>query len=302
MDTPFDSYLNNKPSCHAFGGVTPRSGRLCRPKKRRPLGRRDMEIGLDRGNLESYIQAKMRGKDILLMTHIVLGSPSWESCLQVIESMVEAGVDLMELQIPFSEPMADGPVILKANQKALENGVTVRACLDFAQKVTETFDIPFLIMSYYNILFKYGVERFAQTLKERNLKGAIVPDLPPEEGQEYLDLMKKHELIPVLFFSPTTPDDRMQYIASLAQGFIYCLSRKGVTGADTNFSSDLAGYLARCRQATRLPLAVGFGVKDKSDIDFLKGKADIAVIGSQTIRLVENEGSAAVGAFIRGLS
>ncbi len=250
---------------------------------------------------DAYLKKRMAEKDILLMTHIVLGYPSWEPCFQVIEAMVEAGVDLMELQIPFSEPMADGPVILKANQQALERGVTVQGCLDFAREVSETFNIPFLIMSYYNILFKYGVERFAQTLAERNLQGAIVPDLPPEEGQEYLDLMKKHRLTPVLFFSPTTPDDRMQYIASLAQGFIYCLSRKGVTGADTHFSSDLTGYLARCRRATSLPLALGFGIKEKADIDFLKGKADIAVIGSQTIRLVENEGFGAVGDFIRSL-
>jgi tryptophan synthase alpha chain len=250
---------------------------------------------------DAYLKKRMAEKDILLMTHIVLGYPSWETCLKVIESMVEAGVDLMELQIPFSEPMADGPVILKANQKALENGVTVKACLDFAQKMAGTFEIPFLIMSYYNILLKYGVERFARTLEERNLKGAIVPDLPPEEGQEYLDLMKKHGLSPILFFSPTTPDDRMQYIASLAQGFIYCLSRKGVTGADTQFSTDLAGYLARCRQATTLPLALGFGIKDKADINFIKGKADIAVIGSQTIRIVDNEGSGAVRNFIRSL-
>ncbi len=250
---------------------------------------------------DAYLKKRMAEKDILLMTHIVLGYPSWETCFQVIEAMVEAGVDLMELQIPFSEPMADGPVILQANQKALENGVTVKACLDFAQKVTGTFDIPFFIMSYYNILFKYGVERFAQTLKQRNLQGAIVPDLPPEEGQEYLEVMKKLTLSPILFFSPTTPDDRMQFIASLGQGFIYCLSRKGVTGADTQFSSDLAGYLARCRQATSLPLALGFGIKEKGDIDFIKGKADIAVIGSQTIRIVEQQGSGAVGDFIRSL-
>jgi tryptophan synthase, alpha subunit len=248
-----------------------------------------------------YLKKRLAEKDILLMTHIVLGYPSWETCLQVIEAMVESGVDLMELQIPFSEPMADGPVILKANQKALENGVTVRGCLDFAQEVTKRFDIPFFIMSYYNILFKYGVERFAVTLAERNLMGTIVPDLPPEEGQEYLQLMKQHGLSPILFFSPTTPDSRLKYIASLAQGFIYCLSRKGVTGADTRFSSELAGYLARCRQATSLPLAVGFGVKEKTDIDFLKGNADIAVIGSQTIRIVEDQGSEAVGAFIRSL-
>jgi tryptophan synthase alpha chain len=250
---------------------------------------------------DTYLNKRLAEKDILLMTHIVLGYPSWETCLQVIGAMVEAGVDLMELQIPFSEPMADGPVILKANQKALESGVTVQECLDIAQEVARRFDIPFLVMSYYNILFKYGVERFAQTLKDRNLQGAIVPDLPPEEGQEYLQLMKQQGLSPILFFSPTTPDDRMQYIASLAQGFIYCLSRKGVTGADTRFSSELAGYLARCRQATSLPLAVGFGVKEKTDIDFLKGKADIAVIGSQTIRIVEDQGSGAVGDFIRSL-
>ena len=250
---------------------------------------------------DSYLEKRLAEKDILLMTHIVLGYPSWETCLQVIQAMVEAGVDLMELQIPFSEPMADGPVILRANQKALKNGVTVKRCLDFAQEVTRRFDIPFFIMSYYNIFFKYGVERFAVTLAERNLKGTIVPDLPPEEGQEYLQLMKQHGLSPILFFSPTTPDDRMQYIDSLANGFIYCLSRKGVTGADTQFSSQLAGYLARCRQATSLPLAVGFGVKEKADIDFLKGKADIAVLGSQTIRIVEEQGSGAVGAFIRSL-
>lgn len=251
--------------------------------------------------LDSYLNKKMQEKKILLMTHIVLGYPSWETCLQVIESMVKAGVDLMELQIPFSEPMADGPVILKANSRALEQGVTVQQCLDFAREVTGTFDIPFLIMSYYNILFKYGMERFTRTLEERNLQGAIVPDLPPEEGQEYLKLMKKNDLSPILFYSPTTSNARMQYIASLAQGFIYCLSRKGVTGADTDFSSDLAAYLARCRKNTTLPLAVGFGVKDRGDVDFLKGKADIAVIGSQTIRLVEQEGSGAVGNFILGL-
>jgi tryptophan synthase alpha chain len=250
---------------------------------------------------DAYLKKRMAEKDILLMTHIVLGYPSWETCFQVIEAMVKAGVDLMELQIPFSEPMADGPVILRANQKALDNGVTVKACLDFAQKVTGTFDIPFFIMSYYNILFKYGVERFIQSLKQRNLEGAIVPDLPPEEGQEYLEVMKEHGLSPILFYSPTTPDDRMQYIASLAKGFIYCLSRKGVTGADTQFSSELTGYLAQCRRATSLPLALGFGIKEKADIDFIKSKADIAVIGSQTIRLVENEGSGAVGNFIRGL-
>lgn len=251
--------------------------------------------------LESYLRNKLEQKKILLMTHIVLGYPSFDDSLRIIESMVAAGVDLMELQIPFSEPTADGPIIVRANQEALKGGVTVRNCLKIAQKVAGTFDIPFLIMSYYNILFKFGVKDFITAMSDCGLRGAIIPDLPPEEGRQYLELMHAHDLAPILIFSPTTTLDRMGYIASFARGFIYCVARKGVTGEDTNFSEELAGYLARCRQATALPIALGFGVKEKSDIDFLKGKADIAVIGSQTIRVMEQKGIAAVDDFIRGL-
>jgi len=243
----------------------------------------------------------LKEQDILIMSHIVLGYPSFEECFEIIEAMVKGGVDLMELQIPFSEPIADGPVILRANQKALQMGVTVRACLDFAQEVARTFDIPFLIMSYYNILFKYGVERFIADMPKRNLRGTIVPDLPPEEGEEYLSAMQDQWLSPIFIFSPTTSDARMEYIASLARGFIYCVARKGVTGADTDFSKGLTEYLARCRKATSLPLALGFGVKEKADIDYLRGKVDIAVIGTQMIRLVESEGVGAVESFIRNL-
>jgi tryptophan synthase alpha chain len=251
--------------------------------------------------LESYLRTRVQEKEILLMTHIVLGYPTFEDSFKIIEAMVEAGVDIMELQIPFSEPIADGPVILHANQKSLAAGATVQKCLDFAEKVTGTFDIPFLFMSYYNILFKYGVERFAAAMTKRRLHGAIVPDLPPEEGKEYLAVMQEHNLAPIFIFSPTTPDERMKYLASFARGFIYCVARKGVTGADTTFSTELDSYLARCREATDLPLALGFGVKEKKDIDFLKGKVDIAVIGSQTIRLVDKGGAGVVGSFIRGL-
>ena len=133
------------------------------------------------------------------------------------------------------------------------------------------------------------------------MRGAIIPDLPPEEGRDYLSAMQGHHLSPILIFSPTTSDTRMKYLASFARGFIYCVARKGVTGADTTFSSDLASYLGRCRKACSLPLAVGFGVKERRDIDFLKGKADIAVIGTQTIRIMEQGGISAVGDFIRSL-
>ena len=251
--------------------------------------------------LEAYLRSRLKAGNILIMTHIVVGYPSFEDSYKMVETMVEAGVDLMELQIPFSEPIADGPVILHANQKALMRGATVQKCFNFAGRVASTFDIPFLFMSYYNILFKYGVNRFASKTAEKGLRGAIVPDLPAEEGKDYINAMGNHNLAPIFIFAPTTPDDRMKYLASFGQGFIYCVARKGVTGLDTDFSLELDRYLDRCRKATGLPLALGFGVRDRADIDFLKGKADIAVIGTQTIRIMEQQGIAAVGEFIKGL-
>ena len=251
--------------------------------------------------LETYLKNKLEKKGLLLMTHIVLGYPSFEDSLRIIESMVEAGVDLMELQIPFSEPIADGPVILKANQKSLSAGASVQKCFDLAREAAKTFPIPFLFMSYYNILYQYGIHDFARAAAESGLQGAIVPDLPPEEGKDYLSAMDRNRLAPVFIFSPNTSAERMTYIASVGRGFIYCVARKGVTGAGTDFSNQLSEYLALCRQATDLPLALGFGVKEKKDMDYLKGKADIAVIGTQTIRLIDTEGIEAVGPFIRSL-
>jgi tryptophan synthase alpha chain len=251
--------------------------------------------------LESYLRKKLDEKEILLMTHIVLGYPSFHDSLRLIEVMVASGVDLMELQIPFSEPTADGPVIVHANQKALQAGATVADCLNLAETAAGNFDIPFLLMSYYNIPFRYGVDRFVSAMSHGGLRGAIIPDLPPEEGRAYLDAMHAHNLAPILIFSPTTSLDRMRTIAASGGGFIYCVARKGVTGEATNFSEELEGYLRRCRRNTSLPLALGFGIKEKSDIDFLKGKADIAVIGSQTIRVMEQKGVASVGDFIRSL-
>jgi tryptophan synthase alpha chain len=251
--------------------------------------------------LESYLKQRLKEKEILLMTHIVLGYPTFEDAFTIIEEMVNAGVDLMELQIPFSEPIADGPIILHANQKALAGGATVQKCMDFAQKAVKSFDIPFLFMSYYNILFKFGVERFAGAMHTNGIVGAIIPDLPPEEGGDYLDAMEKYHLSPIFIFSPTTPEERMVYLNSFGKGFIYCVARKGVTGVATDFSRQLTEYLLRCRRATDLPLALGFGVKEREDVDFLKGKADIAVIGSETIRLMDSAGIGSVGKFINSL-
>lgn len=251
--------------------------------------------------LEKYIKDKLKEKEILLMTHIVAGYPSYEDSYKIIKSMVNAGVDLMELQIPFSEPIADGPVILNANQIALQKGATVQKCFDLAKKVSNDFDIPFLFMSYCNIIYKYGIDDFVKKSAEYGLKGMIIPDLPHEEGQEYLTAMDNNNLDPIFLFSPATPLDRMKEISTYAKGFIYCVARKGVTGLNTSFSKNLVDYLSDCRKATNLPLALGFGVKEKKDIDFLKGKVEIAIIGTETIRLIDNKGINAVEGFIKSL-
>lgn len=252
--------------------------------------------------IENYIKEKLENKDVLLMTHIVIGYPDFETSMRTVEEMVEAGVDLMELQIPFSEPIADGPVILHANQRALTAGSTVEKCFQFAEEVAQRFDIPFLFMSYCNILYRYGMQAFVKRMAEAGLTGAIVPDLPPEEAGEYLAAMSGYNLDPIFIYSPNTTDERLRLIADHAGGFVYCVARKGVTGSSTDFSSELGDYLNRCRQATDLPLAMGFGVKDANDVAFLTGKADIAVIGTQTIRILDEEGIGGVAPFIRDLA
>src|SRR5450432_4206810 len=154
--------------------------------------------------LEAYLRKEREQKEILLMTHIVPGYPDFDTSLRLVERMVESGVELMELQIPFSEPIADGPVILRANQVALSGGSSVLRCFEFAAEVARRFPIPFLFMSYYNVLFKHGTSSFVTRMAEANLKGAIVPDLPPEEGGDYLKAMGDAALDPVFIYSPNT--------------------------------------------------------------------------------------------------
>jgi tryptophan synthase alpha chain len=251
--------------------------------------------------LEQYVKDRLAQRGMLLMTHIVVGHPDFDTSLRLVETMVQAGVDLMELQIPFSEPIADGPVILRANQEALNRGATVERCFQLAFQVARRFDLPFLFMTYYNVLFRQGVGPFASRMRAARMKGAIVPDLPPEEGADYLKAMTENALAPIFIFSPNTKATRMKELAQHGRGFIYCVTRKGVTGSDTAFSSELTDYLARARAATSLPLAVGFGVKEKCDVDFLRGKADIAVVGSETLRVLDKSGVEGVGTFLKSL-
>ena len=252
-------------------------------------------------NLEQQLKERLQHKEILLMTHIVLGYPSFEVNRQVIGQMVANGVDCIEMQLPFSEPMADGPVILKANQDSLAGGTRIADCLAFGAEMTAAHDIPFLFMTYYNIIFKYGEQPFFARAKEAGIRGLIVPDLPPEQGETFFRLADEYEIAPILIFAPTSTDERMRELDRVGRGFIYCVARRGVTGKKSDLGADFADYLRRCRAATTKPLAVGFGIQDRADIQALIGRADMAVIGSQTIRLVDAEGPGAVGPFIAGL-
>ncbi len=236
------------------------------------------------------------------MTHLVLGYPSLDVNRQVIRQMADNGVDCIELQIPFSEPMADGPVILKANQDALESGIRVEDCISFTEEIIREFPhVHFLFMTYYNIIYRYGEEAFIKRSAEIGIRGFIVPDLPPEEGESYLQLSKQYKTAPIMFFTPTSTDERMVEVAQYGDGFMYCVARKGVTGRQTEMDDNLAEHLDRCRQATGLPLAVGFGISTREDVAMLEGKADMAIIGTATIRLVDEQGANAVGPFISGL-
>lgn len=253
--------------------------------------------------LQIELQQRLKNKNILLMTHLVLGYPSLDTNREVIEQMAANGVDCIELQIPFTEPFADGPVIMKANQASLQGGITVEQCLVFAEEMATKYpDVCFLFMTYYNIVFKYGEADFLRRTRDIGLYGTIIADLPPEEGQEYLTLSKEMGLAPINFFTPTSTPHRMAEVAQQGAGFVYCVARRGVTGKQTVIDETLASYLQQCRQATDLPLAVGFGISNRDDIAMLTGKADMAVIGTAMIRLVDEQGAAAVGPFIAELT
>jgi tryptophan synthase alpha chain len=252
--------------------------------------------------LENVIERAKENRKILLMTHLVLGYPSFDENRKAIKEMAEAGVEFIELQIPFSEPTADGPVILKANSRSLENGTKVSECLEFAKEVCAAYpDVSFLFMTYYNIVFVFGENQFLSKAKEIGIKGFIVPDLPPEEAGSWLSGCRDQHLDSVFIFTPTHTGERLKQIAEVAQGFVYCVGRRGVTGKKTDFDNSLAQQIEAYRSATNLPLALGFGVQEKADIDFLVGKIDIAVIGSKLIELHEESGVEAIGQFLKSL-
>ena len=223
----------------------------------------------------------------MIMTHVVCGYPSFEDNWKELEVMQEFGVDLVELQFPFSEPSADGPLFVKANQEAIENGVHVQDCFDFMAKVTAHFSFKVVMMGYFNTIFKTGQRTFLERLKAAGGQGFIVPDLPIEEAGELHAIAKELGLSPVVLMTPTNSDQRLAELAKTADGFVYTVARKGVTGSNTDMGGELAEFIARCKQFTDVPLAVGFGVSEAKDVEFIGNHADIAVIGTAALKAWE---------------
>jgi len=223
----------------------------------------------------------------LVMTHVVCGYPSFDANWKALEIMQEFGVDMVELQFPFSEPSADGPLFVKANQQAITDGVHVDDCFEFMKKVTDTFSFKVVMMGYYNTVFKTGQRAFMQRLKEAGGEAFILPDLPVEEARELHDIAAELDLSPIVLMTPTNSDERLAKLAECADGFIYVVARKGVTGSDTDMNKEVSDFIQRCQHYTELPLAVGFGVSQASDIDFIGSNAEIAVIGTAALKAWE---------------
>lgn len=236
-----------------------------------------------------------------LIGHCIIGYPSFEKCREAIAVMVEEGVELIELQIPFSEPVADGPLFTAANHKALAAGVTVEKCFDFMRSVSQQFKIPFVFMTYTNILYKKGFANFVQQAVTAGAKGAIIPDLPLEDAKEYLTACKKYQFAPIQVIPPNITAERLPKLTRAAKGFIYAVARAGVTGKKTQFSETLSKFIQQLRHYSDLPIAVGFGITSAEDIEFLKPYADYAIIGSQALRILEEQGLSGLRAFWQGL-
>lgn len=237
----------------------------------------------------------------MIMTHVVCGYPSFDANWKALEIMDAFGVDLVELQFPFSEPSADGPLFVKANQEAIKSGVHVEDCFEFMAKVTAKFSFKVVMMGYYNTVFKTGHRPFMERLKEAGAHGFILPDLPVEEAGELHDIAKELDLSPIVLMTPTNSDARLAELANCADGFIYTVARKGVTGTNTSMNDEVSGFISRCRQFTDLPLAVGFGVSRAEDVNFIGEHADIAVIGTAALKAWEDSQEDGLNAFFEQL-
>jgi len=248
-----------------------------------------------------------RDNEAALIPYLTVGYPSLDATRRLVPLLASEGADLIELGVPFSDPMADGATVQRASHAALEQGVTLSDCLCVAAEVRRSHDVPLIMMGYYNPIFRYGLGRFAAECAASGVDGLIIPDLPPEEAGELKGECDKAGIDLIFLVAPTSTDDRLARVARMASGFVYCVSLTGVTGARAEMSNDLGEMIARVRRHTHLPLVVGFGISKPEHVaQVVRGAgADGAVVGSALLNLIESlpeDGlTAGVSQYIRAL-
>lgn len=220
---------------------------------------------------------------------LTCGDPDLETTEKLIGAIAEAGADLIELGIPFSDPTAEGPVIQDANLRALSVGTTTDKIFDMVRRVRQTVSIPMVFMTYANVIFSYGAERFLKTAAEIGMNGIIVPDVPFEEKQEFEPLCQKYGLAQISMIAPTS-HDRIRAIAEQANGFLYCVSSLGVTGTRTAITTDIGAMVKLVKEVKDIPCAVGFGISTPEQAESMCRQADGAIVGSAIVKLIAQYG------------
>ena len=227
-----------------------------------------------------------------LVAYITAGDPSLEATAHIVLALAEAGADVVELGVPFSDPVADGPVIQRASERALRAGVTLAGVLDVVRRVRAKSEVPLVLFSYYNPLLQMGLGTFAAAAAEAGADGVLATDLTPEESADYVAAVRARGLDTIFLAAPTSTPERMKRIAAVSSGFLYLISRAGVTGERDEMPAELPSLVRRARQATPLPLAVGFGISLPGHVSVLGGLADAAVVGSALVSEIERAGTA----------
>lgn len=242
---------------------------------------------------------------IALKAYLTAGFPTLEASRDVILALIDAGATMVEIGMPFSDPLADGTTIQRANQRALDNGVTATTCLRLVESLREHTSVPLILMGYVNPMVRYGIERFVADATRSGVDGLIVPDVPLEESDDLQRVCDTAGLHLIHFLAPTSGDDRIKKVAERARGFIYCVSLTGVTGARASVSDALPPFLSRVRQHTAVPLVVGFGISRPEHVQSVGRIADGVIVASALIDTIERAGYDnavdAAAAFIRTL-
>lgn len=224
-----------------------------------------------------------------LIAYVTVGYPGLESTLKIVPALADSGCDIVELGIPFSDPMADGTTIQNASFKALENGVSTGICLEIAGKLSKKINIPLVFMTYFNPVYAYGLEKFCKDCAVFGVDGLIVPDLPPEEGDVLGSCTSKSEIDLIYLLAPTSTDERIRLVGNKSRGFIYLVSVAGVTGARNELPEDLTDFVTKVKQITKKPVCVGFGISTPEQAAQVAMTADGVIIGSKLIQLIETD-------------